>query len=123
MRALDDYFQALRARDWDGLSACLAEDVRRVGPYVDVVRGRQAYVAFLSRVIPSLQNYQLRIERIRPLDAHSALAEISESVDVDGVRTEFPEVILFELDDAGAIRGVDVYMKQPPRRSGPVDPE
>jgi predicted DNA-binding protein (UPF0251 family) len=28
------------------------------------------------------------------------------------VRTEFPEVILFELDEAGAIRGVDIYMKQ-----------
>jgi|SRR4029453_2668329 hypothetical protein len=117
MRVLDEYFEALRTQDWDGLAACLAEDVRRVGPYRDVVRGKRAYVDFLSRVIPTLKNYELRVGRVRDLDAHAAVVELSEIADVDGVRTEFPEVILFELDEVGAIRGVDIYMKQPPPRS------
>ena len=121
MRALDDYFEALRTRDWKRLAGCLAEDVQRTGPYLDVLRGRQAYVEFLSRVIPTLPNYELRVRRTRELADGSALVELSEILDVDGVRTEFPELLLFDFDATGAIVRVDIYIKQPggPTRSAP----
>jgi hypothetical protein len=119
MRVLNDYFEALRTQDWARLSKCLCEDVRRTGPYLDVVEGRKAYVEYLSRVIPKLPNYDLRVRRTRELEAGSALVELSEFTDVDGLRTEFPEMILFDFDAAGAISQVDIYLKQP---GGPARP-
>ena len=113
MRVLEDYFEALRTQDWARLSKCLAEDVRRTGPYLDVVEGRKAYLEYLSRVIPKLPNYDLRVRRTRGLGDGSALVELSEFTDVDGVRTEFPELLTFDFDAAGAIRRVDIYIKQP----------
>lgn len=112
MSAVDRYFEGLQARDWKGVGACLADDVQRTGPYLDVVRGRRDYVDFLSRVLPSLRGYELKLFRIREVDGGSVLAELSETVEVDGVRTEFPEVILFDLDERGLICRVDVYVKQ-----------
>ena len=111
---LQRYFDALRTQDWQALDACLADDVHRTGPYLDVVRGRQAYVEYLSAVIPSLANYELTVSRIRELDDGSALVELSESLDMDGVRREFPEALLFDFDERGLIARVDVYIKQPP---------
>jgi PhnB protein len=116
VRVLDEYFQALRTQDWKRLEACLAEDVCRTGPYIDVVRGRRAYVEFLSNVVPKLQNYELRVQRVRKLDAGSALVELCEIADIDGVRTEHPEALLFDFYAAGAILRIDIYLKQPPRR-------
>ena len=109
-----EYFEALRTQDWARLATCLAADVHRVGPYRDVVDGQQAYVDFLARVIPTLKGYDLKVARVRFFDARSAVAEISEFADVRGVRTEFPEVILFALDTAGVIAGIDIYLKQAP---------
>ena len=108
------YFESLRTQDWARLATCLADEVHRVGPYRDVVHGKPAYVDFLARIIPTLANYDVKVARIRAIDARSAVAEISELADVRGVRTEFPEVILFELDAAGAIVGIDIYLKQAP---------
>jgi len=118
MRALDEYLEALRSQDWKRLEAALAEDVCRTGPYLDVVRGRRAYVEFLSKVVPKLQNYDLRVRRIRTLDGGSALVELCEIADIDGVRTEHPEALIFDFDQAGAILRIDIYLKQPPIRPG-----
>lgn len=119
MRVLERYVAAMRNQDWDGLAECLAEDVHRTGPYLDVVRGRQAYVDFLSGVIPTLPNYTNKVSRIRELEGGSALVELSEILDVDGVRTEIPEALLFDFDPHGRILRVDVFVKHPPtaRRS------
>jgi hypothetical protein len=113
MRVLDEYFDALRTQNWKQLARCLAEDVRRTGPYLDVVEGRKAYVEYLSRVIPKLPNYDLQVRRTRELGDGSSLVELSEFADVDGVRTEFPELLTFGFDAAGAIARVDIYIKQP----------
>jgi len=111
---LDRYFEALRSQDWESLDACLSEDVQRIGPYLDVIRGKEAYVEFLAGVIPTLPNYELKVHEVRPLDGGSALALLSETLDRDGVRTEFPEALVFYFDDAGLIQRVDIYIKQPP---------
>jgi hypothetical protein len=116
MRVLDEYFGALRTQSWKSLAICLAEDVLRIGPYLDVVQGRHAYVEFLSKVIPTLKNYELEVARVRSLNAGSAVVELSEFADVDGVRREFPEVLLVDFDEGGAIERLDIYIKQQPPR-------
>ena len=113
---LDRYFEAIRSHDWSALSDCLAPDVHRTGPYLDVVEGREEYVAYLARVVPSLRNYQLTVSRIDRLEGGGALVRLSETLDVDGVASEFPEALLFDFDSAGLISRVDIYLKQP---SGP----
>ena len=116
MRVLDRYFEALRTQDWNSLAMCLAEDVHRIGPYRDVVKGKHQYVEFLSKVIPTLRNYELKVTRVRMLNTDSAVVELSEFADVDGVRCEFPEVLLVDFDEKGSIVRVDIYIKQQPPR-------
>ena len=93
MEVLDRYFDAIRTHDWSALAECLAEDVHRTGPYLDVVEGRDAYVAFLSRVVPSLPNYALEVSDISSLTSGAALVRLSETTDVAGVSTVFPEAM------------------------------
>jgi hypothetical protein len=112
---LERYFAALRTCDWRALADTLAEGVHRTGPYGDEVRGRNAYVAFLAGVIPTLPGYALDVARIRAIEGGAAVVELSETIDRDGARHTTREALLFELDAAGRIARVDVYFKQPPR--------
>ena len=114
MQILERYFDALRTQNWESLASCLSEDLQRTGPYLDVVRGRQPYVDFLAKVIPSLSNYELKVSRVRAIGSRSAVAELSEAMDIDGVRREVPEALLFDFDERGLIRRIDIYLKQPP---------
>lgn len=114
MDALGEYFDAMRNHHWERLARCLSSDVRRVGPYLDVVEGREAYVDFLAKVLPTLPNYSLSISSIDTFGTASAVVRLTETLDVGGVSTQFPEVLLFEFDDDGRIRAVDVYVKQVP---------
>jgi len=114
-QVLDEYFESLRTQDWQGLARCLAEGVHRSGPYLDVIRGRPAYVDYLAKVIPALAGYDLKVARVRALAPDCAVAELSEFAEVGGVRREFPELILFDFDETGSIARIDIYMKQPPR--------
>jgi len=112
---LERYFAAMRAQDWDALADTLAEDVHRTGPYLDRVRGKQAYVDFLAGVIPKLPNYALEVARIRELEGGGALVLLSESLDRGGQRVTYPEALLFEFDRVGRIARVDVYLQRPAR--------
>ncbi len=110
---LERYFAAMRAHDWDALADTLAKDVHRTGPFLDEVRGRESYVAFLAGVIPKLPNYELDVARIRPIEGGGAVVELSETIDRDSGRFRTPEALLFEFDAAGRIARVDVYIKRP----------
>lgn len=114
MDVLERYFDALRTHNWSALSDCLSEDVSRMGPYLDAIAGRDEYVAYLARVVPTLQNYDLRVTRIEKLEGGSRLVRLCEILDVHGESTEFPEALVFDFDSAGLISHVDIYIKQPP---------
>ncbi len=111
---LERYFGALRSNDWETLAACVAEDVHRNGPYLDIVEGRAAYTAYLESVVPSLAGYALEVSRIDFLESGAALVRLSEHVEVGGRPTEFPEALVFEFDQDCTISAVDIYIKQPP---------
>ncbi len=118
MQVLDQYFDALRNCDWQSLAQTLAEDVHRTGPFLDVVQGKRAYVDFLSGVIPAMKNYELVVSRTRKLEDGEVLVELSEILDLNGERREFPEALTFGFDSAGRILRVNIFIKQPPADQG-----
>jgi len=112
--AVERYLTCMAAHDWDGLAATIADDgLVRDGPFCDVVEGKQAYVDFLRSIITSLQGYELTVSRVAHASDRLSYVELSETFEVDGTPTTYPECILFERDDAGLIRHVSVFIKQP----------
>jgi hypothetical protein len=111
---VEEYLRTFAAFDWEGFAAILAdENLRRVGPFMDVIETKEDYVDFLSKLMPTLINYEVRVDRVSDCGSKRFLVELSEIFDVDGVRTEYPQADLFEVDAAGKISGVSIFMKVP----------
>ena len=107
---VERYLDAVTGHDWDELRECLVSDVVRVGPFNDEYRGRDAYVAFLAGLMPTLPDYSMEVSRVTYTDG-LAFAELAENV--AGTRTE--EALVFELD-GGRIARIDIFIKtQAPR--------
>src|SRR2546421_5570460 len=96
------------AHDWDAMAACVSDDVERVGPFCDVYRGKERYVAFISELLPSLGGYAMKVDRVVYAD-RVAVAELTESVD----GTDTPEALVFDLDGAGLISRISIYIQRP----------
>jgi limonene-1,2-epoxide hydrolase len=110
---VERFLAAMVAHDWEAVAACVTPDVERVGPYGDVYRGRESYVAFLTELMPSLPGYHMDVERIVYAEgAKVATAELSETVDVNGAPLRTPEGLVFDLDDRGEIRHIAVYIQR-----------
>lgn len=111
---VERYLTCMAAHDWDGLAATIADEgLTRDGPFCDRIDGKQRYVDFLSNLIPTLKDYELKVQRISHVSDRTSFVELSETFDVDGVLTEYPECILFECNDDGLIGYVSVFVKQP----------
>jgi hypothetical protein len=110
---VERYLACLAVNDWDGLAATIADDdLIRSGPYCDVVEGKQPYVKFLRGVFASLNGYRLDVHRISHTTDRVCYVELSETFDIDGVPTEYPECLVFEQNPDGLINRVSVFMKQ-----------
>ena len=110
---VERYLAAVTDHDWDGLRDCLADDVVRVGPFNDEYRGRDAYVDFLSGLMPTLPDYSMEVSRVTYTDG-LAFAELAENV--AGTRTE--EALVFELDHDRIAR-IDIFIKTEAPRGFP----
>ncbi len=107
------YLETMTAHDWDGFAACLTDDVVRTGPFGDTYVSKPEYVSFLSGLMPTLPGYSMEVARITySADGHSAVAELSETVDVDGAPKLTPEALVFDLSDDGLISRVRVYIQE-----------
>jgi len=62
------YLDAMVARDWEGLAACLVPDVERLGPYGDDYHHVDEYVPFLRRTLEALDGYVMRVDRVSEVD-------------------------------------------------------
>jgi hypothetical protein len=112
--SVERYLACMAAHDWDGLAATIADDgLVRDGPFCDVVEGKAAYVAFLRGIITSLEHYELRVDHVWHVSDRLSFVELSETFDVDGTPTTYPECIRFDRDGDGLICGVSVFMKHP----------
>ncbi|HKA84277.1 MAG TPA: nuclear transport factor 2 family protein [Acidimicrobiales bacterium] len=111
---VERYLAYMAAHDWDGLAATIADDgLVRDGPFCDVVEGKQAYVDFLRGIITSLRGYELLVGRVTHASDRLSYVELSETFEVDGTPTTYPECLVFERDADGLIRHVSVFIKQP----------
>ncbi len=111
---VERYLACMAARDWGGLAATIADDgLVRDGPFCDVVEGKQPYVDFLRRIITALRGYELVVGRVTHASDRLSFVELSETFEVDGTPTTYPECLVFERDAAGLIRHVSVFIKQP----------
>ena len=61
---VERYLRAVVDHDWSALADCLADDVVRVGPFGDTYTPKGPYVAFLEELMPSLEAYSMKVERI-----------------------------------------------------------
>ena len=112
MGAVGTYFTAMAKHDFDLLATAVADDVVRTGPYSDTYTGKTDYVAFISGLLPALPGHQLDVHRLNETDGgRRVIAEISETVTVNDAPLVTPEVIVLDLDDAGLISRIDIYIK------------
>lgn len=109
---LERYFRALREQDWQTLRDCVTPDVHRTGPYGDVIEGGDAYAAFLSGIVPKLENYELRIHDVAWTENGGAWARLSEIVGPRSAPAEHPEALFFDFAADGRIRRIDIYLKR-----------
>ncbi|HEY1840637.1 MAG TPA: nuclear transport factor 2 family protein [Mycobacterium sp.] len=110
---VESYLACLAVHDWDGLAATIADkDLIREGPYCDIVEGKQPYLKFLRGVFASLEGYRLDVQRISHASDRVCYVELSETFDIDGVPTGYPECLVFEQDLDGLINRVSVFIKQ-----------
>jgi hypothetical protein len=110
---VERYLACLAVHDWDGLAATIADDdLIRDGPYRDVVEGKQPYLEFLRSVFAALEGYRLDVQRISHTSDRVCYVELSETFDIDGVPTGYPECLVFELNPDGLINRVSVFIKQ-----------
>jgi ketosteroid isomerase-like protein len=107
---VERYLEAVVGHDWDALADCLAEDVVRVGPFRDTYTPRGPYVEFLAGLMPTLPGYSMRVDRVL-YQGSVALAQLSETVDMDGQPLETPEALVFELDGDGRIARIEIFIQ------------
>ncbi len=104
------YLERMAAHDFEAMAACLAEDVVRVGPFGDTYTPRGPYVEMLSTLMPSLPGYAMEISRVLVAD-DVIVVELSETVEVDGSPLVTPEALVFQLDEAGLIAHIAIYIQ------------
>jgi hypothetical protein len=109
---VEAYLDAVATQDWVRVRAAVRNDVMRIGPYGDVYSGRDAYVGFLSALMPTLAGYSMDVTRVTYLDEGRAVAELAETVTVDGVPLVTPEVLLFDLDGDGQIARIEIFTRR-----------
>jgi ketosteroid isomerase-like protein len=111
---VERYLAAVVGHDWDALAGCLTEDVVRVGPFLDTYTPRPTYVEFLAGLMPTLPGYSMRVDRVL-YSGDVAVAQLSETVELDGTPVETPEALVFDLDESGRIRRIEIFIQ----RAGP----
>ncbi len=110
---VETYLRAVAEHDWAALARCLADDVVRVGPFGDTYTPKAPYVAFLEELMPSLEGYSMKVDRI--VDAGSVVvAELTETLEMGGKVHVTPEALVFDLDEDGLIVKVDIFIKRLP---------
>jgi hypothetical protein len=92
----------------------VTEDVVRIGPFGDRYDGREAYVAFISGLIPTLPGYGMDVSRITHARDYSVV-ELTENVEVDGAPTVTREVLVLGLEGASLdqrIARIEIYIQR-----------
>ena len=108
------YLEAVAGQDWGAVTACLASDVLRRGPFGDDFEGAPAYVSFLQRTMPALPGYRMDIDRVTDLGDQRALVELRETVELDSGTLVTHECLVFVVDPDGLLNEISIYIRQAP---------
>jgi hypothetical protein len=108
---VERYFELLVAHDFDRLADLLTDDIVRVGPFGDVKSPLVPYLEFLADLMPRLPGYSLEQHRIL-YAGNVAVAEITETIELDGAKHITPEALVFDLTDDGRIRRIQIYIQR-----------
>jgi hypothetical protein len=110
---VERYLGAVAGQDWETFAATITDDIVRIGPFGDVYSGRDSYVEFLSALMPNLPGYSMDVARVSYLDDGArAVAELSETVEVDGSPLVTPEALLFDLTPEGLVKRVEIFTRR-----------
>jgi hypothetical protein len=111
---VERYLACLGSQDWAGLATTVADQgLVRDGPFCDGVEGKEPYLDFLRSVFSALRGYRLQVHRISRASERLSFVELTETFEIDGVPTEYPECLVFEQGDDGLISHVSVFIKRP----------
>lgn len=112
-KIVEDYLDAVATQDWERMVTRIREDVVRIGPFGDVYSGRDDYVKFLADLMPTLPGYSMNISRVTAVDdGRRVIAELSETIEMDGKPLVTPEVLLFDLDADGLIARIEIFTRR-----------
>jgi ketosteroid isomerase-like protein len=110
---VERYLGAIVEHDWATLSECLTDDIVRTGPFGDSYTPKAPYLEFISSLMPTLQNYSMRVDRVVYADdASAAVAELTETLEMGGSVHVTSEALVFTISDAGLISKIDIYIKR-----------
>jgi hypothetical protein len=111
---VERYLNALTEHDWGALGDCLADDAVRVGPYGDTYPSKAEYLAFISDLMPRLQQYSMDVGRVSySPDGARAYAELAETMTHEGRLLRTEECLVFDLAPDGRIARIDVFIQTP----------
>jgi len=110
---VERYLHAIASHDWDVVDECIADDIVRVGPYGDRYAGRAEYLAFIADLMPKLDGYAMKLDRVTYATDQLAFVELSETVEFDGKPMVTPEVLVFQLAVDGRIARVEIFIQTP----------
>ncbi len=115
VETVERYLRHVAGHDWDGLTACLTEDVVRVGPFGDTYTPRGPYVAMLSQLMPTLEEYEMRVDRVVANgDGEVVTVELTETMRVGERMMATPEALVFDMSADGRIAHISIYIKRLP---------
>jgi hypothetical protein len=112
-----EYYDAVHEHDWTKLASTLADDVVRIGLLSDVEddisRGKEPYVAFVSKVIGSFEYHSMRVIKIfYSEDRRWACAETTETIQPPGQqRITLHCLKIHQLDETGLITSINQFRK------------
>ncbi|MDJ0342684.1 nuclear transport factor 2 family protein [Streptomyces sp. H10-C2] len=113
------FWRGIDTHDWGLVAATLADGFVRVGmrgDEDDTVRGREAYVAFVSRVTERMAYHHLESRRtFLSADGRRVLNEAVETIQPTAAdeRNVMRFANVMELDADGLITRLDIYWKTP----------
>jgi ketosteroid isomerase-like protein len=109
---VEGFFAYLTARDWEHLRVVLSQNVERVGPFADVVTGRDRYLDFLRGTVPS--EYRNDVRRIvAAADGRAAFARVTEHLHYGEQERRLEEAYSFDIGDDGLISRIEIYWQTP----------
>lgn len=109
---VEAYLDAIQSHDWTRLADCVTDDIVRVGPYGDTYTGRDDYIGYISKLMPTLPGYGMDVKRVT-ITGGDAFVELSETVEVAGLPTVTNEVLVLRLD-GDRIARIEIFIQRSP---------